>query len=164
MNANKKLSAKEWQSLISDYLLSYNRQQSALTLVRKNGLKHIPEDIWKQWDNIISQNRVWLSQAADFNDLYERIEDLRIPGVGERCLIETASQFVYNDLDFSPDDSCWCFLVDKLSILKTLGTPTRSIKEYFSRLSQDFSRLSDMQKIDFILKYQSKIRQMIRNR
>lgn len=153
MKANKELSRAEWQLLINDYI----------SLSRNTGLKCISNNVKKQWEQIIDLHKNYLSQSRDFNELYERIEDLKIKGIGERSLMETASQFAYR-YDIPVDDSCWSFFMNNMSVLKSLGTPTRSIKEYFSRLSPDFEKLSNRQKIDFIIKYQNKIRQMLHNR
>lgn len=155
-----KITKAQWRELISNYILYCNTRRDLGLLVKTDNLRHISNTIWNDWNHIISTHCNRLSQSADFNELYERIEDLKIRGIGAQSMIETARQIAYK-YDIPLDDSCWRVVVRKSPIIKLLGAPARDIKSYFARLSPDFGQLTSQQKIDFIITYQDKIRRLL---
>ena len=156
-----RINKAQWRELIANYISYCNNRGNLGLLVKTDNLRHVSNAIWDEWSRIISTNCNRLSQSADFNELYERIEDLKIRGIGAQSMIETARQIAYK-YDIPLDDSCWRVVVRKSSIIALLGVPARDIKSYFARLSSDFGQLTSQQKIDFIITYQNKIRRLLK--
>ena len=152
MKQKTNISTIDWKLLISDYIAS----------IDKNKTLTYPKNIKNRWDEIIRQNNNQLSQSIDFNDLYQKLETLKIKGIGTQRLIDTASRLAY-DFDIPLDDSCWGLVVNNVSVIKSLGIPAQNIKDFFSRLSPEFEKLTNEQKIDFIIKYQTKIKRLLRH-
>ena len=85
-----RITKAQWRELIANYISICNNRGNLGLLVKTDNLRHISNVIWDEWSCIISTNCNRLSQAADFNELYERIEDLKIRGIGAQSMIETA--------------------------------------------------------------------------
>lgn len=90
-----RINKAQWRELIANYISYCNNRGNLGLLVKTDNLRHVSNAIWDEWSRIISTNCNRLSQSADFNELYERIEDLKIRGIGAQSMIETARQIAY---------------------------------------------------------------------
>lgn len=82
-----RINEAQWRELIANYISYCNSRGNLGLLVKTDNLRHISNAIWDEWSRIISTNCNRLSQSADFNELYEQIEDLKIRGIGAQSMI-----------------------------------------------------------------------------
>lgn len=161
MSNNEYISQQQWEEWINEYIATYSaRPPQIKILIRKEGLTKLRKTVWQQWQQIIAANIANISNALTFNEVYEKVEQKKIKGVGASAMIETARQ-IADRCDIPLDDSCWP-IIRRLPIVKKIGIPTRDIKEFFGKLSPQFLNLTNRQKLGFIFKYQNQINKMIR--
>lgn len=143
----------QWFELIEEYEKLSKHRTICLFQTQRFPLSRVPKQVRKQWNKIIESHKDQLSQAKDYNDLYEQIENLKIPGIGPACIGETVEKLT-DEFNISKDDSCWacCYLMisSKSTDLHTL------------RHSLDEAKLTPKQQIDFILTFRTKIRRLLK--
>lgn len=165
MNQKDYISQEQWNSWLNEYVTTCSATPARVNafveiLIRKEGLTKLRKTVWQQWQQIIAANLANISNASTFNEVYEKVEQKKIKGVGASAMIETARQ-IADRYDIPLDDSCWP-IIRQLPIVKKIGIPTRDIKEFFGKLSPQFLNLTNRQKLGFIFKYQNQINKMIR--
>ncbi len=143
----------QWIKLIEEYDKFSKHRTICLFQTLRSPLSRVPKQVREQWNKIIGSHRDRLSQAKDYNDLYQQIEDLKISGIGPACIGETAAK-IADDYNIPVDDSCWacCYLMISL----------KSADLHTLRHSLDEAKLTPKQQIDFILTFRTKIRRLLK--
>lgn len=84
------------------------------------------------WRKIIKSNITDLNKSKDLSTLYDKLEKLRLPGIGQGTIRRTAEWFCsYND-DINLESDCFCLLSLKArKVLKRLNvTNTETLLEW----------------------------------
>lgn len=131
------------QNVISQQVGMYTN--SVRNLLFNNARKHLPTATREQWEQTITNAIVpSIDMEHDtFDDIYQKVENARIWGVGTKTLIETAAKICY-DNDICPDDNCWYMCIN--------DTPRGRLIIEVER-NERFLHLTNLQKIDFLLIY-----------
>lgn len=132
------------QNVISQQVGMYTN--SVRNLLFNNARKHLPTAIKDQWEQIVNGIIIpSINKTQDnFDDIYQKVENAKIKGVGTKTLIETAAKICY-DNDICPDDSCWYMCINH--------TPRKSRLITELKRNERFLHLTNLQKIDFLLIY-----------
>lgn len=130
------------QNVISQQVGTYtNNVQNTLF---NNARKHLPTAIQNQWEQIVNGIIIpSINKTQDnFDDIYQKVENARIKGVGTKTLIETAAKICY-DNDICPDDSCWYMCIN--------DTPRGQHLIIELERNERFLHLTTLLKIEFLL-------------
>lgn len=130
------------QNIISQQVGTYtNNVQNTLF---NNARKHLPISIQNQWEQTVNGVIIpSINMTQDnFDDIYQKVENAKIKGVGTKTLIETAAKICY-DNDICPDDSCWYMCISH--------TPRKSLLITELKRNERFQHLTTLQKIEFLL-------------
>lgn len=129
------------QNVISQQVGTYtNNVQNTLF---NNARKHLPTAIKNQWEQTVA-GIVIDAENDTFDDIYQKVENARIKGVGAKTLIETAAKICY-DNDICPDDNCWYMCINE--------TPRGQRLIIELERNERFLHLTTLQKIEFLLIY-----------
>lgn len=131
------------QHLINQQVCAYT--SNVQNHLYDNARKYLPTAIREHWRQIVDRNIIPTIDAEHdtFDDVYQKLEDSKIKGVGSKTLIETAAQICY-DKDICPDDNCWCMCVN---------TPHKEYIVTELKQNRSFAAMAIWQKIDFLLKH-----------
>lgn len=147
----------QWKKLIAEYLINRSNK-----IVKYPRIKRV---VRAKWGQILRENMDYLSNSHNFGEIYGKLEDLAEQiggGIGPQTIYETAHEIADRN-DISPDDSCWYFICNKIPIISQLGSTEQGPVDYFNSLSSEFEKLTSAQKIDFIVRYQRKIRRLAKS-
>lgn len=82
--------------------------------------RNIPNAIWEEWRTIVRSNIDNLIASNNFNEICEKLGQLKIKGIGSEAIISTAAQIAYK-YELPIDDSCWNIgFLQKASVIKLL--------------------------------------------
>lgn len=165
MSSKEYIPQQQWDEWINEYIATYSARPPRINapveiLIRKEGLIKLRKTVWREWQQIIAANIASIAHSSSFDEVYEKVEQKKIKGIGASAMIETARQ-IADRYDIPLDDSCWP-IIRQLPIVKKIGIPTRDMKVFFGELSPKFLHLTNRQKLGFIFKYQNQINKMIR--
>lgn len=129
------------QNVISQQAGTYtNNVQNTLF---NNARKHLPIATQHQWEQTVAGLVIDVENDT-FDDIYQKVENAKIKGVGTKTLIETAAKICY-DNNICPDDNCWYMCIND-----TQRRPQLIIE---LERNERFTSLTIWQKIDFLLIY-----------
>lgn len=138
-STNAKTTIMPIQNVISQQVGTYtNNVQNTLF---NNARKHLPTAIQDQWEQTVA-GLVIDAEHDSFDDIYQKVENARIRGVGTKTLIETAAKICY-DNDICPDDNCWYMCINK--------TPREQHLIIELERNERFLHLTTLLKIEFLL-------------
>lgn len=82
--------------------------------------RNIPKAIWEVWRTIVRNNIGNLIASNNFDEICNKLGQLKIKGIGSEAIISTAAQIAYK-YDLPIDDSCWNIgFLQKSSVIKLL--------------------------------------------
>ena len=141
----------QWLELIEEYDKLSKHRTICLFQTLRSPLSRVRKHVREQWEQIIKSHKNQLSKTKDFNDLYEKLENLKIPGIGHESIVDTANR-IADDYNIPIDDSCWachCLSAPRNTDLNTLI------------IALEQAELTPKQKIDFILTFKTRIRRLL---
>lgn len=129
------------QNVISQQVGTYTN--NVRNTLFNNARKHLPTAIQDQWEQMVA-GIVIDTEHDSFDDIYQKVENAKIKGVGTKTLIETAARICY-DNNICPDDNCWYMCIN--------DTQRRAQLIIELKRNERFLHLTNLQKIDFLLIY-----------
>lgn len=151
----------------TDYFLAdgeVNRYNNSEVLYLENRLRrYVKVDVWEEWNHIVNSNIEELKASHSFDELCEKLSNLKIKGIGSESIIATAAQLAYKYDDIVIDDSCWHVgFLQEASICKLIRVKCGLMpRDFCNTYIPHFDALSDKAKILAIVAFADLIRRYI---